>query len=341
MSFFARKKAKPAATSGKQPTSAAEPPGPPADNFVGDPEALRLRDVLAAGRWREAHDFLDSVKDPRMRNFYLTTLTNMTGWPGWIDEWVAARPDSPVPMLFAGWRKVNWAWEARGGGRAKTVKEDAWPLFHGRLVQADRELAQAAALDPADPVPVARSIWVAMGLSLGQAEVRRRFQAAEQREHLNHSACYAMIQATAKKWGGSHDAMFEFARWVARESPEGSPGHRVIALAHIEGWLDASTADRPRYFSDPGVQAEIRQAAHWSILSPHYPADAATWADRNAFAFCFNRMGDHQAALAQFELIGTRITPAPWHFLNVKEPGKGYMAARQQSLNAVPGWRAR
>ena len=339
MSFFNRKKANPAPASAASPV--AEPPPPAADNFVGDPDALRLQAALAAGQWREAHDFLESVRDWRMRNFYVNALAKGTGWPRWIDEWVTARPDSSVPMLFAGWWRVNWAWEARGGGRAKTVKQDAWPVFQARLVQADRDLARTAALDETDPTPLARSIWVAMGLSLGQAEVRRRFQAADQREHLNQGACYAMIQATARKWGGSHEAMFEFARWVSRESPEGSPNHKMIALAHIEGWLDAPNETRGKYFLGPGVQSEIRLAASRSVLSPRYPADAATWADRNAFAYCFSLMEDYPAALAQMELIGPRITPAPWHFKDSRQPGKAFEVARQRALLAASRARAR
>jgi hypothetical protein len=330
MSLFARKKAKPAP--GALASAGAVPP---VDNLVGDPVALRLRDALKEGRWQETHDFLESTRDPRLRSFYVNALADVPGWPGWINEWVAQRPTSSVPQLFAGWQRINWAWQARGGGVASTVKQDAWPMFQTRLVQADKDLAKAAALDETDPTPVARSIWIAMGLSLGQAEVRRRFAATEQREHLNQGACHAMVQATAEKWGGSHEAMFEFARWVSREAAEGSPVHKFVALAHLEVCLDLPAGEDAAYILRPDVQAEIRAAAARSIWSDRYPADPATWQDRNQFALCFSLMGDHKAVLDQMNLIGTRITPAPWVYANSAQPGKAYMAAMSRARAAV------
>lgn len=333
MPVFNRKNAKPPSASAE--SSIAEQ-ALTADVAAGDLYALRLRDALAVGRWQETHDYLESVRDPRMRDFYVTALANMPGWPAWIDDWVAARPNSAVPLLFAGVQRTIWAWEARESMRANAATGDAWPVFQARLVQADRDLDRAAALDKTDPTPLAQSIWVAVGLSLGQAEIWRRFQATEQRQHLNHGACFAMIQATARKWGGSHEAMFEFARWASRESPQGSPAHKMIALAHIEAWLEAPREAMRGYFLDSRVNAEIRQAARLSIWSGQYPADPPTWADRNAFAFCFSLMKEHHEALRQMELIGTRVTPSPWRYQD-GQPGKAYAAARQRALAAVYG----
>jgi hypothetical protein len=42
-----------------------------------------------------------------------------------------------------------------------------------------------------------------------------------------------MIQALARKWSGSHDEMFEFARSESEQAPDGHSVHRIIALAQI------------------------------------------------------------------------------------------------------------
>lgn len=120
-----------------------------------------------------------------------------------------------------------------------------------------------------------------------KAEVRRRFGEAERRDHLNGAACYAMIQATARKWGGSHAAMFEFARWVSSEAPDGHPGHWMIALAYIEGWIDAHDDD-------------------------------------------FWRMKHYDATLAQMQIIGIRVTPAPWLYAGT--PSDVFERVRQAGL---------
>lgn len=314
-----------------------KPQAPPyvrkTDIFVGDPDALRLHAALSTGRWQETHDFLEGVRDWRLREFYVNVLAAVKGRPGWIDEWVAARPDSAIPLLFSGWQRINWAWEARGTTWAIAVKDEAWPVYQARLVDADRELAKAAAIDESDPTPVARSIWVAMGLELGQAEIRRRFEEASGREHLNQAACYTMIQASSRKWGGSHEAMFEFARWVSAQAPDGSPCHTTVALAHLERWLDLPRQQQAGYFTGGRTTPEVRRAAERSIHSAAYPGGPPSWADRNTFAFCFWLGKDYTAVIDQMRLIGRRLTPGPWYYQG--DPIIAYDRARRRSLLAI------
>ncbi len=283
------------------------------DTLVGDPDAHRFRGELARGRWHEFHEFLEGITDWATRHWYVRQLSEISGRPAWINEWVAARPNSAIPVLFRGSHGTHWAWQARGGGFANTVKQDAWAVFHSRLVAADQDLTHAAALDPRDPCPWELSLPVVRGLSLSQAEGRRRFDEAHRRDPWNLFACVDMIQVTAKKWGGSHGAMFEFARSASAQAPEGSSVHRVIPLAHIEKWLDLRNAseEQARYFRLSEVRSEIHSAATKSIRSPDYRDDLASWGGRNAFAFCFYRMSDIREMKEQLQIIGPRITH-PW-----------------------------
>jgi len=302
--------------------------GPSVDNLVADPDAYRFRLELESGRWGEFHDFLESTTDWPVRHFYVHQLSKIKDRPGWLDEWVAAQPASAIPLLFRGAHALGWAWQARGSGRASTVRKDAWPDFHARLVAADKDFARAAELDPKDPTPCEMSLTAARGLSLGQAEIRRRFDEAHLRDPMNAFACVNMIQAIAKKWGGSHEAMFEFARWASREAPEGHSAHKAIALAHIEMWLDISFSQQrySSYFQLPAVKAEIQAAAARSILSPLYPGGVLSWSDRNTFAFCFRFMGDGEAMLNQMRLIGPRVTSFPWEYLG--DPATAYRSGK-------------
>jgi len=321
------KKASPARPA--QP-AAPEPPPPPVDELLGDPVAHRFRAELAEGRWQEFHDFAEATTDWDLRHFYVNDLSKISGRPGWLDEWVAARPQSAIPFLFRGSHGINWAWEARGGGRAKTVKEDAWPVFQARLVDADRDLARAATLDDRDPSPFARGIWAAMGLSLGQPEIRRRFGEAERRHHLNGAASYGMVQALARKWFGSHEEMFEFARRVSAQAPDGHSGHKMIALAHLEQWFDLPRESQVTYFQAEPVKAEIRAAADRSVRSPRYAGGLLAPTDWNVFAMCFKLTHDYAAQLELMRLIGPLITPHPWRYQG--DPGRAYERARQAAL---------
>ena len=325
------------------------PNPPPTVPMSGDPLAFRIKADLDQGRWQDFHDFLEATRDWGMRSFYVTQLSgSVPGRPDWIDEWVAARPRSAVALLFRGAHGVSWAWEARGSGRAKSVREEAWPLFHGRLVDADRDLARAAALDDADPTPHAHSLTAAMGLSLGLTEARRRFGEAIRRDPWHNGAHSRMIQVTAAKWAGSHEDMLGFARWASARVPEGRGLHYVIPLAHIERWLDLSSEPndgkvRARgYFRAEEVRAEIRQAALRSIYSPRYVPSLNTISERNAFAMALRLMHDYAAQLDQMQLIGPLIQRAPWHYHG--DPGAAYERARHAALDGIgePGasdWR--
>ena len=326
---------------GKKPSPPPAAPAPasvPIPKFRGDQLALRFEAQLAQGQWQEFHDFIDGLTDWDLRHFYLSELSKISGSPRWLDEWVAARPASAVPLLFRGTHSKNWAWEARGSGRAKTVKEDTWPVFHARLVEADKYLFQAAALDPRDPNPWAVSLIVARGLSLGQVELQRRFDEVRRRDPFNSGACVSMIQSTARKWGGSHERMLGFARSISEQAPEGHSAHTVVALAHIEMWMDLPKGEQKQtYFLAGPVKQEIWTAARRGVLFPGYIHDGTvlSWLDRNTFAFCFALMREYGTQLEQMRLIGPHVTESPWHYQG--KAGVFYERHRQFAFQQLYG----
>lgn len=335
MSLFSRpRKAAP-------PTAAAQPQrqGPPVEDLGGDAIAYHFRAELAAGRWQEFHDFLESSREWDSRAFYVARLSKISGRPGWLDEWSAARPASPLPVLFRGAHGIHWAWEVRGMRRANTVQSDAWPVFFARLTDADRDLAQAAGLDDVDPTPHALGIRVALGLSLPQAERGRRFNEAVRRHPWHREAHTLMIQALSLKWSGSHEAMFEFARWASAHAPEGHSVHKVIAMAHLERWLELAREpdggeERQRaYFLGELVREEVYRAAYRSVRSASYATSLYAPADRNVFAMCFALMRDYGAQLEQMRLIGPLIQAIPWQYQG--DPGLVYEQARARALRAM------
>jgi hypothetical protein len=316
--------------------AAPQPPPPPIDPLLGDPDAHRFQAELAEGRWQEFHEFLQSVTDWEHRFFYVYELSNFDARPGWLDAWATERPDSALPYLFRGAHGVSWAWFARGSGWASTVGEDAWKVFHTRLVDAERDLRRAAAFDPTDPTPHARSIMAAVGLALGLPEIRRRFTEVTHRSRWHRQAHHSMLQALAAKWYGSHEQMFEFARAASAQAPEGDRVHSLVAAAHLERWLNltresADGLQRQRaYFRDPMVSQEIQKAAARCVRSPNFTASRLGVHDRNIFAMCFALMRDFPAQLEQMRLIGPMVTTFPWQFLG--DPGQSYQQHQRRAL---------
>jgi hypothetical protein len=327
--------------------SAPAAPDPPLDPLFGDADAHAIRADLDNGSWQRFDDFLQATRDPDARYFYIDTLSSViTGRPDWLDEWCAARPGSAIPLLFRGSYSRHWAWQARGGGLARTVKQDSWPLFHERLIAADKDLDRAAALDPGDPTPHALGLWEVIGLSLGQQELRRRFGEVDRRHRWHLGAYRAMSQGLAEKWGGSNASLLEFARAALREAPDGHPVQVIVPYAHLEVWLrfthalKAGTPEHAQgrerqaaYFEGEAVKADVRLAADRSIRCPAYRPFRSTLMHRNAFAMCFGLMRDYPAQLEQMDLIGPLPTKIPWVYQG--KPVAAYERARARALAAV------
>jgi len=53
-----------------------------------------------------------------------------------FDKWLSTTPNDPAPHLAKAIALVSYAWDARGGGYANSVRESDWPIFRKRLVDA-------------------------------------------------------------------------------------------------------------------------------------------------------------------------------------------------------------
>jgi hypothetical protein len=284
---------------------------------LGDETAARLLAGLERGAWQPVRDLLQTVTD-NDREFYVTVVTEVPGWPPWLDDWSAAEPDDALPTLVRGAHGIQWAWEARGDGLATTVEEDTWALFHQRLAQAEADLSRAARSDPADPSPWVYALSSAMGLGLGLEELRSRFNEAVARCPGHRAAHNRLLMGLTKKWGGSHEEMFDFARSTSAKSPEGSPLHTLVAEAHIERWLgfriDNDREGADRYWAQEAVWKEIGEAARLSVFSPQLRRYRRTLWDFSIFAFCFWRTGQKDLARWLFQNIGTVNSDHPWYY---------------------------
>lgn len=310
----------------------APPSGPPPalDVCLGDPRARHLRGLLERGDWRPVATALERL-DRREQEFYVQVLTDWRGFPPWIDEWwQATAGTSPLAWLVRGRHAIYWAWEARSSRRASQVGEDAARLFFDRLQLAETDLWQATELDPLDAAPWAFLVISARGLQHERAEEERRFEEAQKRNPESHVAHSMMLVALCEKWGGSHAAMFAFAREASAKAPEGSGLHALVAQAHVERWLyflmEEDRDGAAAHFSDPGVRAEVAEAWARSFGSPACRAGRFAQAQRSQFAVCFF-LADERALLREaLSALGPVVVESPWGFLD--DPVKAFRRAR-------------
>lgn len=296
-------------------------PEPVLDPFDGHEELRREVGRLQAGDWRGAAALLARTRGGDERTFVAGHFAEVDGWPDWIDEWHAADSRRPEPWLVRGILRIGWAWAVRGSGRAADVPEEAWPVFHQRLREAEADLQEAGRLDEADATPWGYLLLTARGLDLQPGEIRERFAEARRREPQGWLAPMMAVQSLGQKWSGTHEEMFAFAREAADASPDGSPVHAVVPLAHFERWLYFSMENPPapkaqaRYYEAAAVQDELRRAWARGPGSPAFRPGRFAATQRALFAFGFAQGDDRERARAVFEQLGTKVTETPWSHL--------------------------
>jgi hypothetical protein len=312
-------------------TSAPGIDNPRLAKFGWDPALEPEIERAKAGDWLRLEAFLSGQSDLQLRDRYLTAVTgSLEKRPRWIDDWVSARPDPYLPLLFRGRHWIDWAWDARGGGRAKTVADGAWALFHERLQVAQVDLERAASLAPeGDPGPWVAMLPLAMGLGFEKAVVMAIFEEIQKRTPWNHQACSSMVQVLAPKWGGSWSLLFDFANWVLDEAPDGANVNSIMVEAHIEGWIEEGSR---LYLRLPGVREDVFRAAARSVDSPHAQASAVTLATHSLFLYTYGLMREWGPFQRELEYVQGRLG-SRWALLS--DPIKVYDDMRKRQTAAL------
>lgn len=287
---------------------------PTIDPAKGDPVAARLIAASKQGDWRTLREVLAGVEHPDDHTFYVRSAAYVSGVEGWIDEWVAAEPRSALPLLVKGAHAIDWAWEARGAGRANTVSQEAFKLFFQRLKLAEDCLDEVTERDPDSATPWAFLVVLGRGRQLGVDETRRRFKETTRRHPWHLEAHDQMLQQLCRKWGGSHALMHEFAARTVAEMPAGSPLGQLTAIAHLERWLDLKRGEDAAYLEAAQVRADLHAAADRSVRHPSYQRRPGWPSVHNSFAMAFSLAGEWAAAAEQFDIIGDLMTEWPWQY---------------------------
>ena len=149
-----------------------------------------------------------------------------------------------------------------------------------------------------------------------------------------------MLQATAAKWFGSHEAMFDFARWVDSNAPVDSAARSVLAFAHIErmfaeGFDDPELQAEPGfYLTQPEVSAEMNRAARSYLDATSATAEVAHLRPLNYYSVAVKPCDNESALLTRelFSRIGDRPTEMPWSYY-ADEIGYRFAVVRQFRLS--------
>ncbi|MGD9690522.1 MAG: hypothetical protein AB7K52_12350 [Phycisphaerales bacterium] len=310
---------RPSTMFGTRPVAPGPIDEPVEDPLLGDPVAHAVKRELERGSSSEAASLLASTTNAEDRSFYVDVLSD-TDSAEWVSDWLKRESNSPNAALLAGALGIHQAWRIRGSGYAKTVRDDAWEKFFDCLEKAEMMLKLAAAGAPGDAAPWLPLMQASVGLQHGQAETARRFGELAKRSPHHRMGHSRMLQQFCKKWGGSHEKMFEFARSSSDLAPAGSQVHVLIPEAHIEWWNDdehcpGQKVTRPdAYFSRRDVREELSAAAErcFDTSGGAMPLDSVR--SHNYFAMTLWLAGDHERARHHLKATGNWVTKFPWCF---------------------------
>ncbi|MFE0459541.1 hypothetical protein ACFW1A_09800 [Kitasatospora sp. NPDC058965] len=301
---------------------------PAVDPAYGDPLLARLRAAAAAADWPGVRAGLAEATDQADLVWLVGQIAEVAGVEEWIPQAVASESESALPLLVSGARQITWGWEARTAARAKYVTREQWQLFHQRLETAEEQLYAVAEREPDWLGPWYFLQISGRGGSVDEDAGTYRFEAALRRCPGHPASHRQRLQQLCRKWGGSHEQMHAFARTAMLGAPEGSQLGELVALAHLEHWLDLDRGADQRYLTSQPVRLQLAEAAQRSVLHPAYVRRRGWAGPHNTFAMVLSLAGERNLARAVFAHLGDNVTEDPWDYLS-KDPVEAFRLARK------------
>ncbi|MCX4395802.1 MULTISPECIES: hypothetical protein [unclassified Streptomyces] len=290
---------------------------------LGDVRVLALVEAADAGDWEAVKAALvpfDLGHDHKV----LGQLSDLDGVQDWIGRAVEEdKEHRATALLISGARHVVWGWEARTAERAANVTQEQWRVFHERLDLAEEQLFEAAELRPEWITPWRCLLTSGRGMSLGPVVNRTRLDAALRRDPLDLETHIDWVSQLQPRWSGEPGQALAFARDAFARAPQGHRIGCVIAMAHIEEWVESEHAG---CLETPEIQAELRNAADHSILHPAYVRRPGWQQDFNMFAMALSLAGERHTVRRVFQALDGARTEWPWSYF--AEPEKQF--ARHQ-----------
>ncbi|MEZ5279497.1 MAG: hypothetical protein R2770_03415 [Acidimicrobiales bacterium] len=302
------------------PSNDAAAPG--FDLCLADDGIRDAYDRAVEGRWQHLDEFFASRSDAWLVQQVLADEASQIQVTTFAD-WAEAAP-STLSVTMMGLLQVRDAWKVRGDVDDANIDPAVQEQFVTRLELAESSLMVATNFDRSSPVAWAARVITARDLGMGLKELHTRFDKAHALDPFRPDACSDMLQALTAKWGGNHELMFDFARWIERDAPADSPARAALPMAHLERAIAPSSGVgspdddvRPStYFSRPEVNAEVATAA-----SSFLDAVGGSVEPRHLFALNAYLVALFPLAPATTELverligaIADRPTPLPWRY---------------------------
>jgi hypothetical protein len=315
-----------------QQAAAIDPRAVPGEDVdAAEKEFWRIFEELASVNDRISHDALFEVANLVGLDYQARGLGRLAGWQKVDRVMEKAKTAGWLRQAVEGQALIQAAWEARGGGFADTVPQEAWKLFTERLTAAKDRLERSWQAEPTFPLTGVAMVTVAMGLSMNRGEMEVWFRRAMEADPDCLPACRAKAAYLLPQWFGSRKEQFEFGYQCYRTRNW---------YAHLPLLLDLGSEggfplgeDVEAYYGNASVFEDM-QALYEGYLA-EYPTDR--WG-RTRFALLLVVAGRPALAAPHFETLGER----PWAFvfpsraLYEAYKGRAVQAAKPKVKDPLP-----
>ncbi|MFB7457147.1 hypothetical protein [Streptomyces sp. NPDC056188] len=291
-------------------------PSPSFDPYETLPELVPLRTAARARDWPAVRAYLTALDSAEKLSYAIGLLAETDGTEGMFEQAAADRPGDPLPRTLLADRYVRIGWDIRSGARAEHVSREQFDQFHDWLRRAERILIEVCAEQPQYAPAWTVRLTTARGLQLGQSEAQRRYDRLSAHHPAHYPAQTQLLQQLCPKWGGSWDDAHGFARRATTAAPDGAHTGALVAVAHIEHWLELDDPEAGAYMRGLPVRDDLRFAAEVSVLHPDYRPGWHWIGAHGAFAMAFSLGGHFEDAARHFARLGNRATEFPWQYLS-------------------------
>jgi hypothetical protein len=308
------------------------PFSPKIDPAQGDPRARALITALKTADRETVREIFTAAIDPDDQALLMSVADDIPGVQDWIGQWIADEPESTLPVLIRGCHAVAWAWEARGARLARFTSKKSFQEFFRRLRIAENCLDEVTKRNPDEVLAWTWLTTSARGRQISPGQAAARFHEVTKRAPFLLHAHEQRLQYLCRKWFGSHQEMFAFAREATASAPNGHPLPAVLASAHIEYWLDLPAGQDDIYMTAPAVRADLIAAAEKSVLHPDF-VRVPGWASRaNTLAMALHMGHEWTYAARVFDVIGDNVTEWPWFYRTLLgSPARKFAQARRDA----------
>lgn len=224
-----------------------------------------------------------------------------------VKDWIQARPNDIASKVALSGLYQKYAWHARGGGYAGTVKEEGWKLMAERNGAALKILNELRAKPQHDPRMFYLLLQVAKDESFDKPKYDEIFQASLREFPTYRSSYFSKVLDLQPRWGGEDGEWEEFAKAEA-DKLKGAEGDKLYAqlvwAVIYTGWYRGDNL-----FKIFKLDSQ-RALAGMAAIRKEYPKSFEALSANCSMAI---QAGDYELAAKLFQELEGQMAHYVWH----------------------------